>query len=287
MPYVHVADHAANPVELYYEDTDADTRAHPGTDACPVVLIHGWLQTAQIWQSQRRALESRGHRVVTYDRRGFGRSSKPDTAYDFDVFAADLHALLAHLDLHDVALVGFSNGGGDAARYLGTYGSRRISRVAFVSATPPCIHLRPDNPEGRLTDDVIAWLQEALHSDRSAFTEHMVTDMFTPAGGSHELAGPAVHREAVAQAEVASVRAAADSVMAWRTDFRADLARIRIPALVLHGEHDHVLPFEATGRRTHQQIRGASLVLVGGGPHALFATHAEEVNRALSAFLHE
>ncbi len=279
MTYLTAGIDAGTPVRLYYEDNRA-----PGTTGDPVVLIHGWLQSGRTWEAQVEALVADGHRVITYDRRGFGQSSMPWGGYNFDVFAADLDAVLTHLDLHDVTLVGFSNGGGDVARYLGTFGSGRVSKAVFASATPPFIYWAPGNPAGRLTDDVISYLQNTLRADRPAFIDHMVSDMFTPTGGE-ELVSKPTHDYAAAIALSASPKGTIDCVEAWKTDFRADLAAIDIPTLILHGDSDHVLPVDATGRRTHDAVKDSTLVLIPGGPHAICTTHPQKFNAALVAFL--
>lgn len=279
MPYLTAGVHNGAPVELYYEDNrTADTTGDP------VVLVHGWLQSGRTWETQIESLVAAGHRVITYDRRGFGQSSKPWGGYTFDNFAADLGAVLIHLDLREAALVGFSNGGGDVARYLGTYGSDRVSKAVFASATPPYIYRAPDNPEGRLTDDVINYLERALRTDRPAFIEHMVSDMFTPTGGEEQVSEP-THDFAATVALGASPQASIECVGAWKTDFRPDLAAIDVPTLILHGDSDHVLPVEVTGQRTHDLIKGSAMVLIKGGPHALCTTHPQEFNAALLDFL--
>jgi pimeloyl-ACP methyl ester carboxylesterase len=285
MPYLNTAlDSTAldadTAIDLYYDDNRGLRE-----DRGPVVLVHGWMQTGRIWEAQVRALVDQGHRVITYDRRGFGQSSKPWGGYHFDAFAADLHALLTHLDLHDVALVGFSNGGGDVARYLGTHGSDRVDRAAFVSATPPYCFAAPDNPEGTLTDDVVHALQKGLRDDRPAFVDHLVREMFTPSGSTTERVSRPAHDDAVSLALTAAPSAAIESVDAWRTDFRGDLARIDIPTLVVHGDSDRLLPVEVFGLRTFRSLADSTLKLVEGGPHGICTTHADEVNAALVTFL--
>lgn len=280
MPYLNAAPEGRPAIELHYEDdqlADADRRT--------VVLVHGWLQTGRIWESQVEALVQRGHRVITYDRRGFGQSSIVWGEHHFDAFAADLHAVLRRLDLHDVALVGFSNGGGDVARYLGTYGSDRVDRAVFVSATPPYCYAAPDNPAGTLTDDVIDLLQSGLRNDRPSFVDHIVAEMFTPASGHEELVSSRAHDYAVSLALSASPNAAIQSVDAWRTDFREDLDRIDVPTLVVHGDDDRLLPIETFGLRTFHLLRDSRLEIVEGGPHGICTTHAEHVNTVLTTFV--
>jgi non-heme chloroperoxidase len=267
------------PVELYYEDH--------GTGK-PVVLIHGWPLSGRSWEKQVPALIAAGRRVITYDRRGFGQSSQPYTGYDYDTFAADLKALLDHLDLRDAALVGFSMGGGEVARYLGTYGSDRVSKAVFAGAVPPYLYKAPDNPEGGLDDATIKQFEDGVKSDRLAFLDNFTKNFFS-AGLLNKVA-PLVSEPFRLYcrdiAAFASPKGTLDCIAAFgRTDFRADLAKIKIPTLVLHGDSDGIVPLEVSGARTHKLIPGSRLVVIKGGPHGLNATHPEEFNAALVNFL--
>ena len=264
-----------NPIELYYEDHGAGK---------PVVLIHGWPLSGRSWENQVSPLVEAGYRVVSYDRRGFGDSSQPWNGYDYDTFAADLHSLLQHLDLREVALVGFSMGGGEIARYLGTYGSERIAKAVFASAIPPYLYKTEDNPEGALDDEAIAEFEAGVKSDRLAFLDEFSTNFFS-AGGQLEVSEP--QREYARDiAASASPKGTLDCIAAFgRTDFRGDLEKVTVPTLVLHGDSDAIVPFEASGKRTAESIENSELVVIEGGPHGVNASHADQFNQALLEFL--
>jgi pimeloyl-ACP methyl ester carboxylesterase len=263
------------PIELYYEDHGAGR---------PVVLIHGWPLSGRSWERQVPALVDAGHRVVTYDRRGFGNSSQPWDGYDYDTFTADLHALLEHLDLNDVTLVGFSMGGGEVARYLGTHGSTRVSRAVFAGAVPPYLYKSDDNPGGAIDDATIAQFQGGVTGDRLAFLEGFTRNFFS--AGDQLLVSEPQRAYARDIAAFASPKGTLDCITAFSTtDFRDDLARIDVPTLVLHGDSDAIVPFEVSGQRTAEAVAGSTLVVVEGAPHGFNATHADEFNRALLDFL--
>ncbi|MFI7545448.1 alpha/beta fold hydrolase [Actinoplanes sp. NPDC049599] len=263
-------------IELHYDDY--------GTGA-PVVLIHGWPLSSRSWEAQIPALVADGHRVVTYDRRGFGHSSQPWHGYDYDTFAADLDALLRHLDLREVTLVGFSMGGGEVARYLGTYGSDRIARAVFAGAVPPYLYRSADNPDGALDDATITAFQQGVTTDRIAFVDGFATSFFT-AGDTLKVSDSQV-RYAQELAHIASPKATLDCITAFgRTDFRGDLAKIDVPTLVIHGDSDAILPLAHSGKRTHEAIAGSRLVVITDGPHGINASHPTEFNEALLDFLH-
>ena len=263
------------PIELHYEDY--------GTGK-PVVLIHGWPLSGRSWENQVPALVEAGYRVITYDRRGFGDSSQPWGGYDYDTFAADLNTLLEHLDLREVSLVGFSMGGGEVVRYIGTYGSDRVAKAVLASAVPPYLYKSGDNPEGALDDDAIAGFLAGVTSDRIAFLDKFTTGFFS-AGG--ELKVSQAQREYARDiAAFASPKGTLDCITAFgRTDFRGDLEKITVPTLVIHGDSDAIVPFEASGKRSAQAIAGSELVVIEGGPHGINASHAEQFNRALLGFL--
>ena len=263
------------PIELHYEDY--------GTGK-PVVLIHGWPLSGRSWENQVPALVEAGYRVITYDRRGFGVSSQPWGGYDYDTFAADLNTLLEHLDLREVSLVGFSMGGGEVVRYIGTYGSDRVAKAVLASAVPPYLYKSGDNPEGALDDDAIAGFLAGVTSDRIAFLDEFTTGFFS-AGG--ELKVSQAQREYARDiAAFASPKGTLECITAFgRTDFRGDLEKITVPTLVIHGDSDAIVPFEASGKRSAQAIAGSELVVIEGGPHGINASHAEQFNRALLGFL--
>ncbi len=235
------------------------------------------------------ALVEAGHRVISYDRRGFGSSSQPWEGYDYETFAADLEALLSHLDLQNVTLVGFSMGGGEVARYIGRYGTDRISKAVLASAVPPFLYQSDDNPDGGLDDATIEQFEEGVSGDRIAFLDNFTEQFLSPGRG---LTGEKVQtseplREYLRDiAAFASPKGTLDCITAFgKTDFRDDLSKFDVPTLVIHGDSDQVVPFEVSGKRSHEAIADSSLELIEGGPHGINATHAEQFNRALLDFL--
>ena len=276
MAFLQVGNENSAPIELYYEDHGSGS---------PVVLIHGWPLSGRSWEDQVPALVEAGYRVVTYDRRGFGKSSQPFGGYDYDTFAADLGALVTHLDLRGATLVGFSMGGGEVARYIGRYGSDRVAKTVLAAAVPPYLYQSDDNPEGGLDDATIQQFKEGVRGDRIAFLDGFTTDFFTAGDRSDLISEPSrlYHREIAA---FASPKGTLDCIDAFgRTDFREDLAKIDVPTLVIHGDSDGIVPFEVSGKRSHEAIANSSLVLIEGAPHGFNATHAEQFNRALLEFL--
>lgn len=275
MPKLTVGSENKSAVELYYEDHGAGK---------PVVLIHGWPLSGRSWEAQVPALVAAGFRVITYDRRGFGGSSQPWQGYDYDTFAADLDALMRHLDLRNATLVGFSMGGGEVARYVGRYGTERVAKAVFAAAVPPYLLKTKDNTDGGLDDATIAELEAGVRTDRIAFLEEF-THKFFSAGGKLKVS-EAQREHARDIAAFASPKGTLDCISAFgRTDFRADLRKLSIPTLVIHGDSDAIVPFEVSGKRTAASVEGATLVVIKGGPHGLNASHAEEFNKALLAFL--
>ena len=263
------------PIELHYEDHGAGR---------PVVLIHGWPLSGRSWENQVPALVAAGYRVIAYDRRGFGNSSQPWGGYDYDTFAADLNALLEHLDVREATLVGFSMGGGEVVRYLGTYGSDRVAQAVLASAVPPYLYKSDDNPDGGLDDDAIAGFQDGVKSDRLAFLDQFTTGFFSVSG--HLTVSEAQREYARDIAAFASPKGTLDCITAFaRTDFRGDLEKVTVPTLIIHGDSDAIVPFEVSGKRSAESITDSDLVVIEGGPHGINASHAEEFNQALLAFL--
>jgi pimeloyl-ACP methyl ester carboxylesterase len=259
-------------VELYVEDHGAGR---------PVVLIHGWPLSGRSWERQVPVLVAAGYRVVTYDRRGFGKSSQPWTGYDYNTFAADLHAVMTALDLRDAALVGFSMGGGEVVRYVSRYGIERVSGAALIGAVTPFLHKTADNPEGGADDATIEGLQAGVSGDRLAFLDGFTRVFFGLDKRPELLSEPARHYFWRIASE-ASAKGTLDCIAAFsRTDFRSEMAALTVPTLVLHGDADTIVPFEVSGRRSHEAVPGSRLVVVEGGPHGLLATHPDEVNAAL------
>lgn len=275
MNYITVGKENSCNIDLYYEDH--------GTGK-PVVLIHGWPLSSASWERQVPALLQAGYRVITYDRRGFGNSSRPASGYDYDTLTDDLHAIMTKLDLRNATLVGFSMGGGEVARYLGRYGTERLKGAVFMAAITPFLLKTSDNPAG-LDGSVFAEIKQAITADRPAFLTSFLSNFYN----LHMFGGKKVSDEAVRLswniAAAASPKGTLDCVQAWLTDFREDLIRIDLPTLVIHGDSDRILPFAATGNRTHEAVEGSRLMVIAGAPHGLNWTHAEEVNSELLAFL--
>ena len=277
MNFINVGKENSGSIDLYYEDY--------GTGQ-PVVLIHGWPLSGASWERQVPALLAAGYRVITYDRRGFGGSSRPATGYDYDVLAEDLHKLITTLNLHDATLVGFSMGGGEVARYLGAHGTACVSRAVFMAAITPFLLKTPDNPSG-VDGAVFDGIKDALAAERLAFLAKFFADFYDV----ELLKGKRISDEAVRLswnvAAGASPIGTLLCVQAWLTDFRPDLSRVDVPTLVIHGDADRILPLAATGKRTQELVKGSRLVVIPGGPHGLNWTHAEDVNRELLSFLKE
>ena len=262
--------------KLHVDDTGGSGR--------PVVLIHGWPLSGESWSAQIPALRDAGHRVITYDRRGFGRSDKPRSGYDYDTLAEDLHTLLTELDLSDVTLVGFSMGGGEVARYTSRYGTERLHSVVFAAAIPPYLLHTDDNLDGPLTEQQAGQMAAALNGDQEAFYDQFMTQFFSANG---QLAVTEAQRQdALALCTQADKHAALDCMKAFgTTDFREDLPHVTVPALILHGDADGIVPLEGSGTRTHAAITGSELHVIAGGPHGCNVSHADEFNRVLLGFL--
>jgi non-heme chloroperoxidase len=275
MQYVRVGKENSTNIELYYEDHGSGQ---------PVVLIHGYPLSGASWEMQVPVLLDAGYRVITYDRRGFGKSSQPTEGYTYNTFANDLHELITQLKLEDFALVGFSMGGGEIARYLGTYGSNGVSKAVIIGGVPPFLLKTDDNPEG-VDASVFEGIKKAVVADRYAF----FTEFFKNFYNSDPLLGNRVSKDVMHAswnvAASASATASLACVSTWIEDFRKDVARIDVPTLVIHGDDDRIVPLSAAGQRTAKLIKGARLFVVKGGPHAITWTHAEEVNAELLSFL--
>jgi non-heme chloroperoxidase len=275
MPYVSVGAENSGSIDLYYEDHGSGN---------PVVLIHGYPLRGSSWEKQVPVLLDAGYRVITYDRRGFGSSSQPTLGYDYDTFAADLNALMEKLDLRDATLVGFSMGTGEVTRYLGTYGSKRVSKAALLGPIPPFLLKTADNPQG-VPQSVFDGLMAAIRQDRYAYFKQFFDNFYNV----DKLGGTRISDEAWRASFQVAVGASAYATLAcvptWLTDFRKDLPKIDVPTLVVQGTEDRILPIDATGRRLPALIEGVKYTEIEGGPHNIGWTHAEEVNRALRDFL--
>ena len=255
MPYITVGKENSGNIDLYYEDHGSGK---------PIVLIHGYPLSGASWEKQAPVLLDAGHRVITYDRRGFGKSSQPATGYNYDTFAEDLHKLLTHLELDDVALVGFSMGGGEVARYIGKYGSKGVTRAVIIGGIPPFLLKTADNPEG-VDGSVFEGIRKAVSADRYAF----FTEFFKNFYNTDVFLGERVSEQAVQAswnvAAGASATASLACVPTWLEDFRSDLARLDVPTLVIHGDADRIVPIAASGQRTANMIKGARLAAIKDG----------------------
>jgi pimeloyl-ACP methyl ester carboxylesterase len=278
MGYITVGDENSTPVELYYEDQGVGQ---------PVVLIHGYPLSGHSWEKQTAELLAAGYRVITYDRRGFGQSSKVGSGYDYDTFAADLNVLLQSLDLRDVVLVGFSMGTGELARYVSRYGHERVAKLAFLASLEPFLLQREDNPEG-LPQAGFDGIAASAKSDRFAWFTQFYKDFYN----LDETLGSRISEDAVAASwnvAISSAPVAAYAVVpAWLEDFRGDVEAVRAagkPTLILHGTKDNILPIDATARRFRALVPEADYVESEDAPHGLLWTHADDVNSALTAFL--
>jgi non-heme chloroperoxidase len=275
MPYVRVGQENSAPIQLYYEDHGSGP---------PVIMIHGYPLSGRAWDKQLPALLGTGYRVITYDRRGFGKSSQPTSGYDYDTFASDLNSVMEALDLRGAMLVGHSMGTGEVTRYLGTYGSERVLKAVLVSPIPPFLLKTDDNPEG-LPGSLFDGFIHTAETDGPAWLKGFLDNFYN----IDILAGSRVSDQAFQASWNIAVGASATGVVAciptWETDFRADLPRIDIPVLIIQGDADRILPFPNTGKRLPALLADSELVVINGGPHAISWTHADQVNQALISFL--
>jgi non-heme chloroperoxidase len=276
MPKVAVGRENSADIEIHYEDHGAGQ---------PVVLIHGYPLSGRAWDKQVPVLLEAGHRVITYDRRGFGQSSQPVVGYDYDTFAADLATLLEYLDLWDAVLVGHSMGTGEVTRLLGSYGSGRVAKGVLVSPIPPFLLQAGDNPEG-VPQSVFDGFARAARSDAPAWMKGFLDNFYNADTLLGTLVSDQAYQASWNLASSASASAAVACIPTWATDFRADLPKIDVPMLVVQGDADRVLPLDKTGKRLPGLIDDVQLVVIEGGPHAIPWTHADQVNSALLDFLH-
>lgn len=279
MAFITVGTENSADVELFYTDQG---------DGPTVVLIHGFPLDGESWGKQQAALLDAGYRVIAYDRRGFGASTKAGSGYDYDTFASDLHALLEDLDLTDVTLVGFSMGTGEIARYLSRYGATRVARAAFLGSLEPFLLITDDNPDGAGDQAFFDGTSQAVRDDRHAFLTGFFHDFYN----LDDTLGSRISQEAL-DASVATARQAGNTAIAaapltWATDFRGDLPAITVPTLILHGTADNILPIDKTARKFRELLPESTeltYVEIDGAPHGLLWTHGDEVNQALLAFL--
>ena len=278
MPFVKVGTENGADIKIHYNDHGAGR---------PIVLIHGYPLNGNSWERQERALLAAGYRCISYDRRGFGRSTQPVTGFDYDTFPSDLKALLDHLALEeDVVLAGFSMGTGEVTRYLGTYGSAGVSKAVLFGVIPPFLLQTPENPKG-VPGSVFEGIKQAIVDDRYAYFEDFFANFYNTDVLAPARIGDAALRASMQVAAGAGPFATYASVDTWLTDFRDDLPKIDVPTLVVHGTADRVLPFESTAARLRdeQLIADLTVVEVAEGPHNIGWTHPDEVNAALLGFL--
>ncbi len=268
----------SSPVELETYDSEGEGR--------PIVLVHGWPLNGHAWRPQKSVLEDAGYRVVAFDRRGFGESTKPEAGYDYDTMAADVRAIVEHLGLKKPVLAGFSMGGGEVARYVGRFGTDNLGAVVFISSIAPYLLKTKDNPDGGLQDEDIEGMKQGLRDDRDGFFAEFAKNFYTARGevrvGDDVLS---TWRELAAPCSTQAALACIDAFS--RTDLRPDLAKIDVPCLVVHGDADAIVPFEVSGKRTAATVDGAKLVVLQGGPHGVLDSHTKQVNDALLDFLGE
>ncbi len=273
MPYVTTT--AIPATEIYYVDAGQGQ---------PIVLIHGWPLSHRSWEAQITALTKAGYRCIAYDRRGFGESGKPDGGYDYDTFASDLNDLITHLDLKDVVLAGFSMGGGEVARYMGRYGSGRVSKAILLGAVPPFLLKTADNPEG-VDKSVFDGMLQSVSKDRIAFLEEFFPNFYNYEPGANGMSADLIPFSKW-QAWPASPLGTQQCIVAFgTTDFRDDLKKFTVPTLIVHGDSDRIVPFEVSGKRSHEMIPESRLEILKGAPHGFAATHAQQLNDLLLDFL--
>src|SRR5262245_65339774 len=275
MSTIKVGQENSQPIELYYEDHGSGS---------PVVLIHGWPLNGDAWEKQTAALLATGHRVITYDRRGFGRSSKPGIGYNYDTFAADLDALLSALDLNGVALVGHSMGTGEITRYIGKYGTNRLRKAVLIGTIGPYLVKTADNPEG-VDRKGFDGTKAALKADRPATLREFLKNFYSVGGEDGKRVSQQVMDANGAVAIGASPIATVACVDSWIEDFRKDLPRNDVPTLIIHGDDDRILPPDATSRRQAKLIKNIKYVELKGASHGLTWTRADEINAELVPFL--
>jgi len=275
MPYITVGKENSGGTEVYYEDHGSGQ---------PVVLIHGYPLDGHSWEKQVPVLLGAGKRVITYDRRGYGRSSQPTTGYDYDTFSADLKGLVDKLDLHDAILVGFSMGTGEVTRYLGSYGSERVAKAALFGPIPPFLLETADNPKG-VPQSVFDGFKDTITKDRYAWFKFFLDNFYNVDKFHGTRISDQAWEASFQVAAGSSAYATLACVDTWLTDFRADLPKIDVPMLVIQGTEDRILPIDATGRRLPDLVKDIQFIEIEGGPHNVGWTHPDEVNEALVKFI--
>ena len=271
----HLKTTGAHPTDIHYVDVGSGK---------PVVLIHGWPLSHRMWEAQINALVDAGYRCIAYDRRGFGDSGKPAGGYDYDTFASDLNDLMTSLDLRGVALAGFSMGGGEVARYLGKYGSERVSKAMLLGAVPPFLLKTADNPEG-VDKSVFDGMIAGVKKDRVAFLEEFFKNFYNYEPGAKGVSADLIPFSKWVAWGASPVATQQCIVAFGTTDFRKDLAKITVPTLIAHGDSDRIVPLEVSGKRSHAMIKGSRLEVLAGAPHGFAATHAQKLSDLMLDFL--
>ncbi|WP_410809969.1 alpha/beta fold hydrolase [Micromonospora sp. 067-2] len=277
MPFFTVGTENSAPIDLYYEDHGSGQ---------PVVLIHGFPYNGATWEKQTNALLNAGYRTITYDRRGYGNSAQPASGYDYDTFAADLDVLMTELDLRDTILVGHSMGTGEVTRYLGRYGSQRVSKAVMLSPLAPFLLKTKDNPEG-VDKSVFDGIQQSIIKDRFAYVTSFCNDFFNPDQNMGKRVSDEAYRAHWQIGVMASGRATHDSVNSWQEDFRGDLPKIDIPVLIMQGDQDRVLPPPSSGLRLGPMLPTSTWIYMKGAPHGIPWTHADDINKAMLDFIRQ
>ncbi len=275
MAYINVGKENTTAIDIYYEDHGSGR---------PIVLIHGFPLSGVAWEKQVSVLLKAGYRTITYDRRGFGKSSQTGIGYDFDTFTSDLNTLMESLDLHDVTLVGHSMGAGEVARYFGNHGAKRVRQAVFISSIAPFLLKTNDNPEGIDASFYNSTIQ-SFTADRPTFMAEFFKDFFNLDVTLGKRISEEVLRAYWNLAVSASPLGTVACVPTWHTDFRKDLPHVTVPSLIIHGADDRILPLALTAQHLHEAIKGSQLVVLKDGPHGIFWTHADEINQALLDFL--
>jgi non-heme chloroperoxidase len=276
MGYVTVGTENSTDIELYYEDHGSGQ---------PVVLIHGYPLDGSSWEKQTAVLLEAGKRVITYDRRGFGKSDRPTSGHDYDTYAADLSALVSALDLQDAVLVGFSMGSGEVTSYISKYGTHRVSKAVFIGPLQPFMLKTDDNPSGGLTQEAVDGMLDTIKADRYAFFTGFLQNFYN----TDENLGTRISEEALRNSwQLAANMSPYTSVWAvstWFHDWRADIDKIDVPTLILHGTGDLNVPIDVTSRVLAKMLPNATYIEIEGAPHGMPWTHGEEINKALLEFL--
>lgn len=273
MPYLTNKQNLAE-VKLYYRDLGKGQ---------PVVLIHGWPLNGDSWESQINALVENGFRCIVYDRRGFGRSDAAFNAYDYDSLASDLNAIIEELQLDRVILAGFSMGGGEVVRYLSTYGNLKVSKIALIASIIPLVAQKPDNPDG-VPQEQLDGIMQALKSDRVGFLKDFHKNFYNAGLLKKPVSEGRLEADFVVSSQ-ASGHATIKAAEAWATtDFRPELANVKVPALIVHDDADNIVPIKTAGEQAAKGIADREYHVIEGAPHGLNVTHAEELNKLLVAF---